>query len=117
MSPITYTRQGDYRFPNIVLNNNHIQSEPLTKYALMRRSFLKEHKPILYSQLLLNGRLTSHLLDTQLAADIRQETLMVQLTKRFPPPSKEKDQMAWTAHMNNLLHSAEEIVLKEIIYE
>ena len=97
--------------------DKNLQSEPLTKYGLMRRSFMKEHKQILYNRLLLNGRLTPHLLDTQLAANIRRETLMVQLTKRFPPPSKEKDPMAWTAYMNNLLHSAEEIVLKEIVYE
>ena len=42
---------------------------------------------------------------------------MVQLTERFPPPSKANDQMAWTAQMNNLLHSTEEIILKEILKE
>ena len=92
-------------------------TEPLAKYGLMRRSFLKEHRPLLYSRLLLTERLTPHLLDTQMAANERIDTLMVQLIKRDPPPDKAADQMGWVRHMNALKHSAEENVLAELIYE
>ena len=91
--------------------------EPLTKYGFMRLSFLKEHRPVLYNQLLLAEQLNSHLHETQQAANERMDTLMAQLTKRDPPPDKATNNLAWAAHMNALKHSAEEIILGELIYE
>ena len=91
--------------------------EPLTKYGFMRLSFLKEHRPVLYNQLLLAGQLNTHLGETQRVANERIDTLMAQLTKRDPPPDKATDNLAWAAHMNALKHSAEEIVLNELIYD
>ena len=53
MTPITYTRQGDYLLPDIALRVP--SPEPLTKYGFMRWSYLKQHRPILYSRLLLRS--------------------------------------------------------------
>ena len=53
MPPITYTRRGNYRFPDIVLQK-HMQSEPLTKYGLMRKSSSK--KSYTNSTAIMNGR-------------------------------------------------------------
>ena len=91
--------------------------EPLTKYGFMRRSFLKQHRPVLYSQLLQAERLDQHLHETQQAANERMDTLMTQLVKRNPPPDKATDNLAWAAHMNALKYSAEEVILNELIYE
>lgn len=44
------------------------------------------------------------------------ETLLDGLNERFPAPSKEKDPLAWAAHQNSLTAMAEEIVLKELVY-
>jgi len=114
MQPITYTQYSDYLLPDIALRE--MPAEPLTKYGFMRRSYLKDHRPILYSRLVLSEKLYPHLIDTQNAADERMETLMAQLVKRNPPPDKAIDSIAWVAHMNNLRHSAEEIILDELVY-
>jgi hypothetical protein len=53
---IEYIRCGDYLLPNIVLSD-HPGELPLGRYGIMRKAFLKEHKPILYSQLLMSERL------------------------------------------------------------
>ena len=115
MTPITYTRHGDYLLPDIALGEPSL--EPLTKYGLMRLSYLKHHRPILYSRLLLSERLHRHLLDTQQAAYERMNTMMTGLIEQNPPPDKATDNLAWAAHMNALRHSAEETVLVELIYE
>ncbi len=53
---IKYIRRGDYLLPNIVLSDPP-GAPPLGRYGLMRKTFLKEHKPVLYNQLLLSERL------------------------------------------------------------
>ena len=114
MSTIIYSQYGDYLLPNIVLKE--APPESLTKYGLMRRSFLKKHRPISYSRLVLTETLFQHLIDTQNEASERMETLMEQLSTSDPPPDKGADGFVWTAHMNKLHHTAEEIILAEIIY-
>ena len=115
MTSITYSWNGDYLLPDITMREP--SPEPLAKYGFIRRSYLKEHRPILYNQLLLTKRLHQHLLNTQKAANERMETLMAQLIQSNPPPDRAINQMAWVAHMNALKHLAEENVLAEIIYE
>ena len=116
MLNITYTRHGDYLLPDIILSDPP-GAEPLTKYGIMRRSFLKQHRTILYNQLLLSEQLYPHLRETQQAADERLDTLMEQLTKRNPPPDIAADGIAWAAHMNTLKSMAEESIFAELIYE
>ena len=109
------TRNSNSPLPDSALREP--TPEPLSKYGFMRLSFLKQHRPILYNQLLLTKRLNPHLHETQQAANERVDTLMAQLAKRNPPPDKATDNLAWAAHMNALKHSAEEIVLSELIYD
>ena len=110
-----HTCHGNYPSPDIALRES--VPEPLTKYGFMRQSFLKQHKPILYNQLVLTERLYPHLLEVQQAANGRLDILMAQLVKYDPPPDKETDNLAWVVHMNALKHSAEESILHELIYE
>ena len=116
MPEITYTRKGDYLLPNVILKDPP-NPEPLNKYGRMRQSYLKNHKPILYSQLLSEEKLYPHLRDIGRTAMERLETLLAQLAKRNSPPDKASDQMGWVAHMNALHHSAEEIIFSELVYE
>ena len=115
MTAIACTRHGDCPFPDTALRE--LTSEPLTKYGFMRQSFLKQHRPILYNQLVLTERLYPHLYETQQAAKERVDTLMAQLVKHDLPPDKATDNLAWATHMNALKHSAEENVLTELIFE
>ena len=73
---ITYTRSGDFLFPDINLREKPPPdgySEPLGRYAHMRRAYLKTHSPIYYNQLLLSERLFSHLREMDETAQERQQ--------------------------------------------
>lgn len=60
---LTYTRNGDYLIPNLKLDKQ--PEKPLGKYGRMRRAYLKENRPLLYNQFLLNGTLYPHLLEIE----------------------------------------------------
>ena len=110
---VTYTRKGDYLFPNLTL-----QEEPVVigKYGMLRRTYLKEHKKNLYQSLLMSGKLDSHLQEIERTAQVRMENLTENLLKMYPAPNKETEPMKWTAHMNSLTQMAEETVLTELVY-
>ena len=113
---LTYQKNGDYYIPNIKMDDQ--PAEVLTKYGMMRKTYLQEHKKGLYSGLLLTGRLMSHLLEIQKAAEQRMEEITKQMAadEGVTEELKSKDQMKWIQLMNSIRHSAEEIVLTELIY-
>ena len=110
---LTYTRKGDYLYPNLTIATETQQS--IGKYGLLRKSFLKEHKPDLYQSMLLTGKLDGHLADIDRDAQSRLESIVDQMLEANPASSKE-DQLGWVAHMNGVTAVAEEIVLTELIY-
>ncbi len=83
---------------------------------MLRRTFLKEHKNSLYQSLFLTGKLNSHLEQIEKAAQERMDSQMEKLLEKNPAPDKEADPMAWTAHMNALMATAEESILTELVY-
>ena len=111
MEELTYSRNGDFLIPDLIPE----EAEPLEKYGMMRRSFLRESRPIHYNSLFLTGKLHDHLLEVQNEAKSMEAQIMEELLSRNPPPPREK-QMDWTAHMNSLKAQAEEFVLTELIY-
>jgi hypothetical protein len=117
MSEISYTRSGDYLIPNISLTPEDMDdTETLGRYGMMRKAFLKEHRPINYNRLLLSGKLYPHLREIDRAATQRLEAAMSVLTAQSSLPDKAADAMAWTAAMYTLRASAEEMVKTELIY-
>lgn len=110
---LEYYRNGDYLFPNLVLEEEAVT---IGKYGMLRRTFLKEHKKNWYQSMLLTGKLDRHLLEVEKMANERLDTLMKGLLQNHPAPDKEADQFAWVAHMNGLMAMAEENVLQEIVY-
>ena len=116
MSELTYTMQGGYRLPNLLP-----PQEPemhLGKYALLRRTYLKQHRRVTYTNLLTSGKLNQHLMEIEQTAKTRIEHIMAQMAKAegVTEELKASDPMKWTGLMNNLRHSAEETVLAELIY-
>lgn len=110
-----YTLHGDYYLPDLVLN----EEEPTYgKYRMLRKQFLKDYRPARYQCLLLTGKLTEYL--NQIDRDAREqgEMLMKRMAKKqgVTETLKMRDQMKWVGLMNNIKASAEEIVLKEIVY-
>lgn len=110
---LTYTRNGDYLIPNLKLDKQ--PEKPLGKYGRMRRAYLKENRPLLYNQFLLNGTLYPHLLEIEETASQRLEQMMSQLLEKDPASDKKQSAMAWVQHMNALKAQAEEVILTELI--
>ena len=110
---LTYTKQGDYLLPDLKLPQN----PNLGKYAMMRRSFLKESRPGLYTGMMLSGRLNIHLTEVEQQAQAMMERLLTQLAKAegVTETLKARDQMAWVRRMNSITTRAEEIVRKQLI--
>ena len=113
---IEYVKCGDYYIP--ALRTNDEPMEPLTKYGLLHRTFLKEHRSGIYSGMVLEGKLKEHCLMVQEAAEERLDTLMRQYAEHegVDERLKAEDQMAWVRRMNNIKARAEEIVLQELVY-
>ena len=112
---MSYTLHGDYYLPDLVLR----EEEPIYgKYGILRKQFLKEHRSAGYQYLLLTGKLNEHLNQTDQEAREQVETLMEQMTEKqgVTEELKAQDQMEWVRLMNNIKASAEEIVLKNMIY-
>ena len=112
---MSYTLHGDYYLPDLVLR----EEEPTYgKYGMLRKQFLKEHRSARYQYLLLIGKLNEHLNQTDQEAREQVETLMEQMIEKqgVTEELKAQDQMEWVRLMNNIKASAEEMVLREILY-
>ena len=112
---IEYIRCGDYFIPDLKLPE---ENRPIGKWGRMHREYLKEHRPILYSELILSGKLWTHLADLNQQAQERLETIIDQLkaAEDITEELKARDQMAWVQRMNNIRSRAEEIIREEMIY-
>lgn len=88
------------------------------KYALLRRSYLKEHHRILFTNLLTSGKLTEHLMEIEEAAQNRMEQIVKGMAAQdgVTEELKARDQMEWVHRMNAIRDSAEEIIFRELIY-
>ena len=113
---ITYSKCGDYLIPNLVLEDT--EAKPIGKYGRMRKRYLKDRHPVLYSELLLSGKLYSHLQEIEEACEGRMELLTRQMAKQegVTEALKAADQMEWVRHMNSIRNRAEEVVLSELVY-
>jgi spore coat polysaccharide biosynthesis predicted glycosyltransferase SpsG len=113
---IKYTKVGDYYMPNLVLEKE--EKIILNKYGRMRLKFLKENKKAEYTIMFVNGTLNKHLKEIQETADNRINIIIEQLKQQnnLTEEMKNTDQLYWVSMMNNFKNTAEEIVLKELIY-
>ena len=112
----TYMQVGDVLLPDLSIGE--VEQRPSGKYGRMRKHYLKEQHPVLYSELLLSGKLYPHLLEVDEACDGRMELLTFQLAEQetVTEALKVADQMEWVRHMNCICSRAEEIVLKDLVY-
>ena len=112
----TYTLGVDgIYYPNLVSTDE----EPhYGKYGIMRKKYLKEHRPAMYSQYMLEGRLTEYLNAVDDEAQERMDILVRQMMEKqgVTEELKARDQMVWVGAVNNIQNATEEIVLKELIY-
>ena len=113
----TYTQVGDYLIPDISLPD--APAYPIGKYGRMRKAYLKEHRPGLYTQLILSGKLHEHLSEVERTCNDRLDIMIPQMaeTQGITEALKSRDQLSWIGRMNEIKHSAEESILAEIIFE
>ena len=113
---LTYRQEGDYFVPNLTVP----EESPviLGKYALLRKKYLKENRKALYLNLLTAGTLNEHLTEIERTANEQLELLTRQMVAEQGVDEKMKvdDQMKWVGLMNNIRQSAEEVILKDLIY-
>ena len=112
----TYTLGTDgIYYPNLVSTDEELH---YGKYGMMRNTYLKEHRPAMYSLYILEDRLTEHLNAVDDEAQERMDILMRQMMEKqgIAEELKARDQMAWVGAVNNIRNAAEEIVLKELVY-
>ena len=116
MTEITYTRNGDYFIPDIVLEKKEYKS--LGKYGRMRKDYLKNHRPALWNRYLLRDTLSDHLCEIANKANARFDYLLPLYAERYgiTEELKATDQMEWVRRMNNIINAVEEIILTEIVY-
>ena len=114
---IEYKKFGDYLLPNLVIENQNYRE--INKYGLLRLEYIKEHKKGLYQSLLMKNELTNHLLSVSIEAEEKFKFLKENYIKndeKLSEKSKENNQLEWVKLMNNYKDTAEEIILKELIY-
>ena len=116
MSELIYKRNGDYLLPEMGLTE--AEQKPLGKYGMMRQQYLEQHRPGLYTRLLLSGKLMEHLQEIEMTAQNRLESLMTRFKAKnnVTEELKAKDQMKWVGLMNSLKNQAEEMILTELVY-
>ena len=112
----TYRREGDYLIPNLTLPDTG--DNQIGKYGRMRRRYLKEHRRILYTNLLTSGNLHRHLAEIDQTCNERMESIVSAMAKQegVTEALKAADQMEWVRRMNSIRNRAEEIVLTELVY-
>lgn len=113
----TYRREGDYLIPNLEPpDTEHYQ---IGKYGHLRKTYLKEHRPVLYNTLFLNGTLYRHLAEIDQTCNERMEFMVRQMAERegVTEALKATAQLEWVGRMNSIQNRAEEIILSEVVYE
>jgi hypothetical protein len=111
-----YELIGDYYIPVLTLSSE--EQRPIGKWGRMHRDYLKEHRPILYNDLILSGQLWTYLADLNEQVQERLSLIIEQMKEieSVTEELKASDQMAWVAAMNSIRNRAEETILREIIY-
>ena len=110
-----YELQGDYYIPCLVLDEKDTQPIGMRGRKYLR--YIKQHRPVLYTTLILNGKLISHIAEIDNCATEMFDSLVKQLAEKegITEQLKAQDQMAWVGAMNNIRNRAEEIVNAEVI--
>ena len=113
---MTYTKNGDYLIPDLSLTET--EQKPLGKYGRLRKTYLKEHRPILWNKMILSETLYPHLREIDETANRRLEQMMPEMMKSagVTESLKASDPMKWVQTMNSLKAQAEEVILNELIY-
>ena len=110
----TYSEMNGYLIPDLITTDTAC----LGKWGRMRKRYLKEHRPVLYTNLLLSEKLYAHCAETECICEDRLELITRRMAKQesVTEALKASDQMEWVRRMNSIQNRAEEIVLQELVF-
>ena len=111
-----YELIGDYYIPVLTLSSE--EQRPIGKWGRMHQEYLREHRPILFNDLILRGQLWTYLADLNEQAQERLSLIIEQMkaSEGVTEELKADNQMAWVGAMNSIRNRAEEIILQGLIY-
>ena len=114
---ITYTEHNGLYYPDLALPEQ--TSYPLGKYANLRLDFMKKHRRGTYTTLLTEGRLNEYLHSFDIQARKLLDDIILRLAEErgIDEALKAHNALQWSAEMNNIKASVEEIILREVIYQ
>lgn len=114
---ISYRRVGDYNIPNLALSPEESRIR-LGKWGMLHKDYLKKHKKVLFSTLLMQGKLYQHCAEVDEQATTMFFRLVEQMktNEGITEQLKEDNQIEWVTRMNNIESRAREIVFQELIY-
>ena len=113
---LDYVKVGDYYLPDLTAEPHPDRS--LGKYGLMRLQYLKEHRPIVWAKLVMDGELYAHLLEVEDAANDLLDSMMPGMAKEAGTTEelKARDSLRWVGLMNCCKAQVEEIIFSELVY-
>ena len=111
-----YELQGDYYIPCLKLPEE--EQQPIGVWRQRHLRYIKQHRKVLYLNLLTSGKLNGHLADIDKQAEDMLSRLVKQMAEREGVTEKLKvdNQMEWVGRMNNIRSRATEIVNNDLIY-
>ena len=114
---IKYELKGEQYYPILTITEQ--KEHKIGKYGLLHRNYIKQHKRGTYTTLLTEGRLNAYLHEIDIQANEMVEAIIANLARErgIDEELKASDALKWVAEMNNIKASAEEIVLREVIYQ
>ena len=115
---IQYRRVGDYLIPNLVLPPDEAKIR-LGKWGVLHKDYLEKHKKVLFSSLLMQGKLYQHCAEVENQAREMFDTLIEQMKEieGVTEELKEHNQWEWICSIQNIEARAREIVCNELIYK
>ena len=113
---IHYTLHVDYFFPDLVFPESPRQA--IGRYVRMRKAYLEEHHPGLYTRLILSGKLFDYLAETDQVCRDRMERIINRIAEAegVNEQLKASDQLGWVSRINSIHQRAEEIILDELVF-
>ena len=114
---IKYELRGEQYYPMLEITEQ--KEHKIGKYGLLHRDYIKQHKRSTYITLLTEGKLNAHLHEIDVQANSMVEVIVANLAheRGIDEELKASDALKWVAEMNNIKAIAEEIVLREVIYQ
>ena len=112
---LKYELVGDYY---LIAGEDEPEGKPIGIWGQRRLRYIREHKKILYSELLTSGRLNDYLAELDESAEAMFSRLVKELAEKegVTETLKAQDQMAWVQAMNNIRNRAAEVVYNDLIY-